>query len=293
VRPSTAQLILAPDAAIDLHIHTVHSDGDWTPEQLFDHLVGEAFSLVAIADHDRVETVMPLQQQAAEKQLPVLAAVEMTTLWKGEMTDVLCYGFDPQQNELDALARNVARRQQENTWQVYENLQRQGYITFPRQPEEQWHSELSAILEKPSAQQPHELAALLNRHGYVTGATSAGEILSKAGITFAASDMAAVVEAAHRSGTVCLIAHPGRGDGFTRFDVSLLDQLREEIPIDGLEVYHPAHTPEQINLYRDYAQKHHLLISSGSDSHGPKKKPIKYRAELSRDLLERVGIEIK
>jgi predicted metal-dependent phosphoesterase TrpH len=261
---------------------------------LLDHLVSEAFGLVAITDHDRVETVMPLQQLAVEKRLPVLVAVEMTTLWKGEMTDVLCYGFDPEENELNALAQNVARHQRENTREVYENLQRQGY-TFPRQPgEERRHpDELTAISEKPSAQQPHELVALLKRHGYGTGEMSAGKILREAGVTFATNDITAVVEAAHQSGAVCLIAHPGRGDGFTRFDVPLLDQLREEIPIDGLEVYHPTHTPEQIALYRDYAQKHHLLISSGSDSHGPDKKPIKYRAELSRDLLERVGIQIK
>ena len=41
-----------------------------------------------------------------------------------------------------------------------------------------------------------------------------------------------------------------------------------------------------------YAEKHNLLTSSGSDSHGPGKKPIKYRAELSRALLERLGIRI-
>ena len=35
-----------------------------------------------------------------------------------------------------------------------------------------------------------------------------------------------------------------------------------------------------------------LLTSSGSDSHGPEKKPIKYRAELSQSLLERLGIQI-
>jgi len=46
-------------------------------------------------------------------------------------------------------------------------------------------------------------------------------------------------------------------------------------------------------MYLKYAQKHDLLISSGSDSHGPDKKPIKYQAELSRSLLERVGIQIK
>ena len=46
-------------------------------------------------------------------------------------------------------------------------------------------------------------------------------------------------------------------------------------------------------MYLEYAHEHHLLTSSGSDSHGPDKKPIKYPAELSRNLLERVGIQVK
>lgn len=91
---------------------------------------------------------------------------------------------------------------------------------------------------------------------------------------------------------MCLIAHPGRDDGFVCFDVPLLDQLRHEIPIGGLEVYYPAHTPEQMALYREYARQHRLLISAGSDSHGPDKQPIKYRADLYRELLERVGIQL-
>jgi hypothetical protein len=72
----------------------------------------------------------------------------------------------------------------------------------------------------------------------------------------------------------------------------MLDKLRQDIPIDGLEVYQPKNSPEQTAIYLEYARKHQLLISSGSDSHRPEKPPIKYRAELSRSLLERVGIQI-
>jgi predicted metal-dependent phosphoesterase TrpH len=78
-----------------------------------------------------------------------------------------------------------------------------------------------------------------------------------------------------------------------RYDVNLIDELRQEAPIDGFEAYYPDHTPEQTAMFLDYARKHHLLVSSGSDSHGPEKRPIKYRAELSRDLLERVGIRVE
>ena len=296
---STTGLVLAPEAAVDLHLHTTCSDGTWTPEQLLDHLVREQFGLAAITDHDRVDTLAALQQLALDKHQPVLAAVEMTTLWKDElsgldemsgqdnMTDLLCFGFDLPPNPLDDLARDLLRRQRENTREVFENLQRKGY-TFPQEPEA-----LAALLEHPSPQQPHALAGLLKRHGYGTGQPSVGRIVLEAGCMFAMNDLAAVVEAAHRSRAVCLIAHPGHKDGFVTYAAPMLDKLRRDIPIDGLEVHTPKHTPDQTALYLDYARKHRLLTSSGSDSHRPDKPPIKYRADLSRALLEQVGIQIK
>ena len=284
---STTGLILASDAIIDLHLHTTYSDGAWTPEQLLDYLVREQFSLVAISDHDRADTVAALQQLALDKHLPVLVAVEMTAVWQGEMTDVLCFGFDPGRNALNDLAQDLLRRQRENTREVYENLLRKGY-SFSQSPDP-----LAALLEKPSPQQPHELVALLKRHGYGLGEPSAGRIVVEAGCAFATNNIGMVVEAAHQSGAVSLIAHPGREDGFVTYDVKVLDKLRQEVPIDGLEVYYPVHTPARTAMYLEYAQQHHLLISSGSDSHGPDKPPIPYPAGLSRTLLERVGIQIK
>ncbi len=281
----TTHRVLPPDAFIDLQMHTTYSDGTWTPERLIDYLVGEQFSLVAITDHDRVDTAAVLQQLATEKQLVLLTAVEMSTSWRGELTDVLCYGFDPEKNELQSLAQDITRRQRENTREVCENLRKIG-VSFPQ-------DELDILLAKPSAQQPHELVALLKKRGYGTGEPSAGTQITDAGFFWATNDIAAVVDATHRSGAVCLIAHPGRGNGYTCYDDNLLDELRRQVPIDGFEVYYPAHTPEQIGMYLEYARKHHLLISSGSDSHGPEKKPIKYQAQLSRHLLERVGIQVQ
>jgi predicted metal-dependent phosphoesterase TrpH len=298
---SIPHLVLAADAAIDLHLHTTYSDGIWSPEQLIDHLVKENFCLAAITDHNRADTAAALQQLALEKHLPVLAAVEMTTVWQDEntalridemsglpeMTDLLCYGFDPDRNALNALAQDLFRRQRENTREVYENLRRKGN-TFPQDADA-----LSSILEKPSLHQPQELADLLRRHGYGTGEPSAGKIVLEAGCNYAMNDLAAVVEAAHQSGAVCLIAHPGHKDGFVTYDVQMLDKLRQDIPIDGLEVYQPKHTPAQTAMYLEYARKHNLLVSSGSDSHKPEKPPIQYPAKLSRDLLERVGLRVE
>ena len=115
----------------------------------------------------------------------------------------------------------------------------------------------------------------------------------EAGCSFATNDVEDVVDAAHRSGGVALIAHPGREDGFICFDSSLLDKFRKEVPIDGLEVYYPKHSAKQTALFQKYATKHKLLMSAGSDSHTTDYPPIKYRAELIPALLERVGIRIR
>jgi predicted metal-dependent phosphoesterase TrpH len=108
---STTGLSLTADSAIDLHLHTTYSDGRWIPEPLLDYLLREQFRLAAITDHDRTDTVAVIQQLALDKHLPMLVGVEMTTTWKGEMTDLLCFGFEPNHNALSDLAQDLLRRQ--------------------------------------------------------------------------------------------------------------------------------------------------------------------------------------
>jgi predicted metal-dependent phosphoesterase TrpH len=284
MEPLTSQLVLAPEDPIDLQMHTTYSDGLWTPEQLIDYLVHENFALVAVTDHDRVEVSASIQQLAAQKQLPVLVAVEMTTKWHEYSTDILCYGYGPQHEKLQSLGEAVLRGQRENISEVYEDLLNKGY-KFPRQ---------QAVLRGREGIPLNfdDMARLLIEHKYAPNTLTLGKILNDAGLRTITNDCAEVVDAAHQAGAVCILAHPGRDD-ITRYSEAMLDQLRQEVDLDGLEVYYPLHTAEQKDMYLEYTQKHQMLTSSGSDSHSSRHKPIKYRAELSRLLLERVGIQVK
>ncbi len=282
----TTNLTLSPTSSIDLHMHTTYSDGRWPVEQLLDYLVAEGFDLVAITDHDRVDTVAGIQELAAQKNLPVLAGVEISTEWRGQMGHMLCYGFDPLHNELRELTEATVRRQLENTHAVNETLRQKGY-DFPRQ------EELLAA-NGGKLYRPADNAYLLREHGYAPDWPTAIKMITEAGFRSIYADMAQTVDAAHRSGAVCLIAHPGRRErGFTFYDTPLLDEVRAEIPIDGIEVYHPYHSPEIIERYLAYVQQHDLLLSTGSDSHSvPGRMPVKHRADISKRLLERVGIGV-
>ncbi len=277
--------ILAADAAVDLQLHTLYSDGTWTPEALIDHLIAEQFALAAITDHDRVDITPTLQSIAAERGFRLLVAVEMSAQWRGELVDTLCFGFDPASNALHTVADNLLRHQQANIRQTVAAIGQQGYPL----PE----VDVQALLEAPAVQQPHLLVDLVRRQGYGTPERSPGRLLVESGLQQITVEIAEVVEAAHQSGGVCLIAHPGRGDGYLCFDSDLLDELRAEVPIDGFEVHYPKHSPEQIAAYQAYADQHGLLTSAGSDSHTPDKPPIKYHAAWCRPLLNRLGIQVQ
>lgn len=286
---STSGLILNAHDPIDLQMHTFHSDGSWSPEDLLDHLVQENFKLGAITDHDCVHTIAMLQALAIEKQMPLLVATELTTRWgdNKNILDILCFGFDPTNPALNDLIHGVKTRQTENSREVYANLCKSGHI------KEASDDELETIISAPSAQQQQELINIAVKHYEGDDPPSLGEIFKNTGIHFETTPTEIAVETIHRAEGVCLIAHPGRNDGFVTFDADVLDTFRQEIPIDGIEVHYPKHSAEQIAMFQAYADKHDLLTSTGSDSHGADMPPIKYEAQHSRKLLERLGVNFE
>jgi predicted metal-dependent phosphoesterase TrpH len=279
-------LTIHPDDPIDLQMHTTYSDGQWTPEHLFDHLAAAGFRVVAVTDHDRVDGIPVMVAAGTARGIHVIPAVEVTTAWDGRPVDVLCFAEAFAENALAELVRSTERDQLENTRDVHRELARRGYA-FPRQAEV-----LRAQGGEPM--RPIDNATLLHAHGHTPTLTAALDVIRAAGFRSIAADLGAAVAAAHASGAVALIAHPGRREaGFTLFDLPLLDALRAQVPLDGIEVRYPLHTPQQVDAYDRYARAHGWLQSAGSDSHGPHQRlPIPYPARVARELLARCGVEV-
>ena len=275
---------LASNAPIDLHMHTTYSDGHWQPEELFRYLADHRFALVSITDHDRIDRIEEMRELGREVGIPVLAGVEVTTEWQGNMGHVLCYGIEPADVELGHLLQQTVNRQLENTRAVYAELRRRSY-EFPRQAE---------VLAEQNGDlvRPGDNARLLQAHGYAQNFQEALAIITDAGFRSIMAKMSEAVDAAHGASGVALIAHPGRHEtGFTFYTTELLDQVSAQIPLDGIEIIHPSHSAEQIAVYRAYVSRRGWLQSTGSDSHGPRQRyPIAHQANLSAALLKRCQV---
>jgi 3',5'-nucleoside bisphosphate phosphatase len=277
---------LPADSAVDLHLHTIYSDGQWLPEELFDYLADTGFRVVSITDHDTLAHQGELRLLGEERGIRVLPGVEVTSRWRGLIAHVLCYSGQFTSEALASLVDDTRERQLENIRSVHTELERRGY-RFPQRDQ---------VLAAQQGQlvRPIDNARLLVDHGLVHDMEQALQLIADAGYVICAAPIEAAVEAAHASGAVALLAHPGRGgDGgeIPLYSPELVAELLRSVPLDGIEVYYPTHSEELTENYIKLAGDRGLLTSAGSDSHGPRGRlPIAYRMELCNQLLIRCGM---
>lgn len=273
-------MMLEANDHIDLQIHTIYSDGHWQPDDLFAHLARERFRLVSITDHDSMEHLDELRALGDAHGVYVLSGVEMTTNWRGKSAHLLCYAAAFRGDTLGQIARDTVASQLANTRAVYEELKRKGYH-FAQQT--------------PSPMRPIDNARQLQSHGYAESLDDALRMITDAGYRSISVSLAEAVAAAHADSALAILAHPGRGGGeIFRYDIPLLSEMLADVTLDGIEVRYPTHIEEQVAAYSAFAHEHELLVSAGSDSHGPDQRlPVAYLASTCRELLARCGVVVQ
>jgi predicted metal-dependent phosphoesterase TrpH len=287
--PPVVETPLAPDAPVDLHLHTFVSDGIWHPRDLIDRLDQDGIRIAAVCDHDNQRSVVEAIEYGARRGVHIVPGVEMTIRWDDRQWHMLVYGIRPddERGEAKPFLDLVARQDevfQELASDARYRIEASGR-PIPALRALEIHGPLMPV---------HVLRAMIaDRH--VPRLKEAAELLVKLGGNFTTdTPLAEVVKAAHAGGGVCLIAHPGRADLGPAMTEEALDRMLAEAPVDGIECHYRSYTDRETTFYRGLAESRGLLIGTGSDSHGPGHPvdPRAFRAAWSADLLERLGIVV-
>ena len=83
------------------------------------------------------------------------------------------------------------------------------------------------------------------------------------------------IEAIHAAGGAAFLAHPSLLKYENNAQLERILRQFMAVGLDGIECYHSDHTPRQTRLYLDLAREFNLLVSGGSDFHGPSKPNVK------------------
>ncbi|MEO6456854.1 MAG: PHP domain-containing protein [Chloroflexia bacterium] len=278
---------IGADAVVDLHMHTTASDGRFTPPELAEAAKAQNLSIIALADHDRVDNVAPLQHEAAKHGIYVIPATELSCKWGEVQYHLLVYNVDLTDRGFIGPLEENTRKYAELCANGMEELARQGKRIDPA---------ILNICTRGQSVAPYHIFQALIKHEYAPNMKEAHELAKTVGVDFLPQrDMREVMQIARESGAIPILAHPARAE--PGFNPPSQETLEEMIAagLMGFEVWHPYHSAYDIAYYLKLCTDRGLLTSSGSDTHAlndQRRKLTGWPMRYSQRLLEMCGITV-
>lgn len=251
---------------VDLHLHTHYSDGSWSPQDLIDRAVKLGFACIAVTDHDTTAGIAECIEHAGER-IRVIPGIELNTVWKredGSLKDVHILGYfidvsSPAIEEVN-IRQNQARQIQLE--ECLSRLNRGGFNVDLNL--------VKSFAGKGTIGRPHLSMALLDT-GAVDNIEKAYNMLTQRSSEFYVPRLSIspfeAIDAIHAAGGVASWAHPGKDK-----EVSTILPLLRAHELDAIEAYHRSYSHRLTRKYLKLARDTGLLVSGGSDCHGPYKQ---------------------
>lgn len=251
----------------DFHIHTNCSDGDYSVIELIDKLKDLGIKEFSITDHDNIASSY-IMDKIDLTGLKYIRGVEISAILDNKYKmHLLGYNYDNNNEELKNMLDEINKKRKEKFLEMVDNLNKQNII-LPK-------NEIDELINKyPNIGKPH-LGALLYKHGYGKDCHNAINVYLdtmtlKININVNAEE---VIKKVHDAKGFVIWAHPKKVE--RKYNISF-DELMKELllfGLDGIEVYNSQHSKEDSKRFLKYAKENNIIISGGSDYHGPSLKP--------------------
>ncbi|MCU0726721.1 MAG: PHP domain-containing protein [Planctomycetes bacterium] len=249
---------------IDLHVHSTASDGMLSPSEVVRAARQAGLSAVALTDHDTTAGLAEALAEAARGGIEVVPGVEISLDFGPGSLHLIGLFVDPLDARLDGLLRRLRTGRRERNLRIAVRL---GELGVPVAIDE-----VAALARGEVVSRPHFARALLRR-GHVGSLKEAFDrFLRKNGPAYVERwrpSAAEAIEAVRGAGGAAVLCHPhtlglGEGEPLAEFVAGLVT-----LGLDALEAHYPDYDRRQREDYAGLAKRCGLLISGGSDFHGP------------------------
>lgn len=256
---------------LELHCHTTYSDGTLTPTQLVEAAANTGVKALAITDHDTVSGWSEAIAAANAYDIEIIPGVELSTVHRGKSLHIL--GFYPDPAKLTPPLSERVNGRQRRAQQIAEKLAQLGYpIILPK------------LGEGIAPGRPH-IANALVQAGYFSSTQEVFDRLlgdnQPAYVQYEKFSITEGIALLRDCGAVPVWAHP------YLFRGGAVEDVLEELVAAGLmgvEVYHPSQSDYQRRTLAALCQQYGLLMTGGSDYHGPSSHPKGHEERILNQL---------
>ena len=253
---------------IDLHTHSNYSDGEYSPKDLIKKAKNTGIKIISITDHDTLEGNKNIPKNI--KGIKIIPGIELTAKAPNGRMHILGYNIDINNEGLNNKTTYLKDKSTNSVISLIEQLKRDYKIYFS-------HEEIKELINSNHNLGRPDLAKLLIKKGYVKTVQEAfDKYLVKAyNITRKVNKNLSYkecIELIINSGGIPVLAHPHSLE-LSNNDLEKLIRKMIKLGLKGIEVYHSNNTKDEEEFYMYLANKYNLLISGGSDYHGPNTKP--------------------
>lgn len=246
---------------IDLHVHSVFSDGVKTPHELAILAHKAHMDYFALCDHDTADGYAEMKKALENSRITLIPGAEISTGQSGS-THVLCYGSGVLYPDMTAFLQKIAGERVERAKEIMRLLAKEG-VTIPEEKQAQ-------LLASSSVGRTHIARAIIETGAVHTVKQAFERYLAQGRPAYVPRSLPSTAEAVEklsRMQVIPVLAHPMR-TGLEDAALHAFILSLKECGLRGVEVYHPSANARTARTLERLARREALLVTGGSDYHG-------------------------
>lgn len=256
----------APQVWLDLHFHSLRSDGTQSPAQLAEMASARGLALCALSDHDSIAGFEEFEAHC--HGVPTLCALELSCREYDRSVHLLLYGIAASQRE--SLAVELASIRKDRVERVYRVCEKLAALDAAVDPEE-----ILSRTAHGTPGRPHIAAALVRAGHCSTLEQAFAKYIRDGGpadVPIRRLSLADGLALGRAHGAKMSLAHPHVYNAPALVEEMLYEY--KEHGLEGLECYTYVYSNNQRKRWAQLADQHGCVATAGSDYHGANKVDV-------------------
>jgi 3',5'-nucleoside bisphosphate phosphatase len=259
----------------EIHMHSIFSDGEFSPSELMNIAEKNEVSILSLTDHDTFDGIPEFLQSAEETGITAFPGIEITVKFHDFNVHMLAYfkDYESIKPELRERVKKMTGTREKRMRELIERVNEviperfRGTIEF-----ENVKRAAEGVLARP------HLAREMARLGIVSSTGQAFErYLVKYNVERENLDAPTAISMVRESGGVPVLAHPGERSyslicpekGRQPENAPVLLEELKEMGLLGLECHYPYHERMgTVDYFIDLANSFELIVTGSRDFHG-------------------------